>query len=97
AFYAHSTRIVRDAARTLGYIEDAEKYDALYERVRLAFNEEFVTPNGRMSSPTQTAHVLPLIFDLLDEHKRTRVAADLNELIVERDYHLTTGFVGTPY
>ncbi|MFD0693365.1 family 78 glycoside hydrolase catalytic domain [Paenibacillus sp. GCM10027628] len=97
AYYAYSTRIVRDAARALGYDEDAREFDALYQGVIQAFRDEFMTKNGRVAAPTQTAHVLALVFDLVDETVRARVAKDLNELILDNDYHLTTGFVGTPY
>jgi alpha-L-rhamnosidase len=97
AFYAHSARIVRDAARVLGYEEDAKIYEELHRNVVRAFREEFVTPAGRIAAPTQTAHVLALMFDLVDERVRPRVAKDLNDLVVENNYHLTTGFVGTPY
>ncbi|MBD0383824.1 alpha-L-rhamnosidase [Paenibacillus sedimenti] len=97
AYYAYSTRIVRDAARALGYEEEARTYGELHRNVVQAFQDEFMTKNGRIASPTQTAHVLALVFDLVDDSVRDRVARELNDLIVENDYHLTTGFVGTPY
>jgi alpha-L-rhamnosidase len=97
AYYAYSTGIVRDAARVLGNDEDAVKYGELHRKVVKAFREEFITPAGRIAAPTQTAHVLALMFDLVDESVRARVAYDLNALIAGNDYHLTTGFVGTPY
>ena len=97
AYYAHSTRIVRDAARVLGQGEDAERYGELHRRIVQAFRDEFVTKNGRIASPTQTAHVLALAFDLVGDEVKARVAEDLNSMIVENDYHLTTGFVGTPH
>lgn len=97
AFYAHSARIVRDAAKVLGYEEDAKRYEQLHRNVVQAFREEFITPAGRIAAPTQTAHVLALMFDLVDDETRPRVAQDLNDLIVDSNFHLTTGFVGTPY
>jgi len=97
AYYANAARIVRDAAVVLGRAEDVRTYGELYERVRDAFRAEFVTPAGRLAAPTQTAHVLALFFGLTEGETRRRIARDLNELIVQNDYHLTTGFVGTPY
>lgn len=97
AYFALSTRIVRDAAQVLGLSEDAACYGELSERITAAYREEFITPNGRVAAPTQTAQVLALVFDLAGEKDRARIARDLNELIVDNDYHLTTGFVGTPY
>ncbi|HEX7058158.1 MAG TPA: family 78 glycoside hydrolase catalytic domain [Bacilli bacterium] len=97
AYYAYSTRLVREAAKVLGFKEDEAKYGELHERVVRAFQEEFLTASGRVAAPTQTAHVLTLMFDLAEESVRARVAKDLNALIVENGYHLMTGFVGTPY
>ncbi|HTS10209.1 MAG TPA: alpha-L-rhamnosidase C-terminal domain-containing protein, partial [Candidatus Eisenbacteria bacterium] len=60
-----------------------------------AFQKEFVTPNGRLASNTQTAYALALAFDLLPESERKqaaeRLAADVRQF-----GHLTTGFLGTP-
>lgn len=97
AYFALSTRIVRDAAAVLGLHEDAAYYGELAERIVAEYRKEFITPNGRVAAPTQTAHVLALVFDLAEEKDRKRIASELNELIVSNDYHLTTGFVGTPY
>ncbi|WP_342044068.1 family 78 glycoside hydrolase catalytic domain [Bacillus sp. OTU530] len=97
AYYALSTRILRDAAAVLGKEEDVHIYSKLLEGIVAQFHENFVTSDGRMTSNTQTAHILPLMFDLVEGEVRERVARDLNELVVQNDYHLTTGFVGTPY
>lgn len=97
AYFAYSTRIVRDAATALGNREDEKQYGELHQRILQAFRDEFVTKTGRIASPTQTAHVLALVFDLVDEDVKARVAEDLNNMIIENNYHLTTGFVGTPY
>ncbi|MBP1965470.1 alpha-L-rhamnosidase [Paenibacillus aceris] len=97
AYYAYSTRIVRDAAQVLGHDEDARELNELHQNVIQAFRDEFMTKTGRIASPTQTAHILALVFDLVDDSVRARVAKDLNQLIIDNDYHLTTGFVGTPY
>lgn len=53
-------------------------------------------PDGSPCRP-QTAHVLALMFNLVDGTVRQRTAGRLAELIEEQDCHLTTGFVGTPY
>lgn len=97
AYYAYSAGLVREAAKVLGFAEDEAKYAELHRRIVQAFREEFMTKTGRVAAPTQTAHVLALMFGLADEAVRPRVAKDLNDLVVENGYHLTTGFVGTPY
>lgn len=97
AYYAYSTRIVRDTAEVLGYHEEAREYAELHRNILHAFRHEFVTGSGIVAHSTQTAYVLALAFELLEEWMRPRVAKDLHDMIVENDYHLTTGFIGTPY
>ncbi|MEK0312821.1 family 78 glycoside hydrolase catalytic domain [Cohnella sp. 56] len=97
AYYAYSARLVRDAAVALGRAADVRRYGELHHRVVAAFRREFVTPGGRLAAPTQTAHALALVFELVEGEVRTRVARELNKLVAQNDYRLTTGFVGTPY
>jgi alpha-L-rhamnosidase len=95
AYFAHSTDLLARAAEVLEHGEDARKYRALFERVRAAFQREYVTPTGRLTSNTQTAYVLALDFGLLPNSLRADAARRLAE-DVRRMGHLTTGFLGTP-
>lgn len=97
AFYAYSIDIVRKTARILGKVEDAEKYGELYTKVKKAFNEEYVTTTGRLVSETQTACILVLYFNLVEERHRERILKTLETNIADHRNHLTTGFLGTPY
>lgn len=96
-YYAYSCRIVRDTAKILGEREDTARYGALYDRIVAELNREYVTPNGRLVSETQTACVLLLYFDLIKEEHRGRVIRTLEENLNRHHGHLTTGFVGTAY
>jgi len=97
AFYAYSTQLLRDTAIVLNKAEDVEVYTGLLNQIKKYYREEFVTPLGRLAVSTQTAHVLTLMFDLVEGQIKERVAHDLNDMILDNDYHLQTGFVGTPY
>ena len=97
AFFAHSAQLLAEAARVLGRTSDAEHYAELAAKVRAAFCAEFVTPSGRVGPNTQTAYVLALQFDLLPEPVRPLAVERLVEEIRRGGYHVTTGFVGTPY
>lgn len=97
AFYAYSTNILVNSAKVLGKSEDAKKYEELYNNIVDNFRSEFITPAGRLAVETQTAHVLALMFDLVEEKDRKRTADTLARLLKENKSHLTTGFVGTPY
>ncbi len=97
AFFAHSADLVASAARVLGKISDAERYAGLARKVKDAFTHEFVTPAGRVGPNTQTAYALALQFDLLPEALRRLAADRLADEIRQANYHLSTGFAGTPY
>ncbi|MCR8634650.1 alpha-L-rhamnosidase [Paenibacillus radicis (ex Xue et al. 2023)] len=97
AFYYYSTSLLSLAAEALGKREDAESYRSLGYKIKEQFRQEFITPAGRLVAPTQTAHVLVLMFGLVEGETRSRVIRTLVELIEEQQFHLTTGFVGTPY
>jgi alpha-L-rhamnosidase len=97
AFYAYSTRLLAKTAEILGNAEDKKVYEALYENIVEAFRKEFVTPGGRLVSPTQTGYIVPLMFDLMEEKDKQRTVDTLVNLLEENKIHLTTGFVGTPY
>lgn len=97
AFFAYSADLLAQVAQVLGKTGDAERYADLASKVKAAFNAEFVTPAGRVGPNTQTAYLLALHFDLLPEALRPLAAERLVKEISQGQYHLTTGFVGTPY
>lgn len=88
AFYAHSTRLLCKAGSVLG--KDMRKYEALYQDIVAAFEEEF-----RDDFHTQTEYVLPLHFGLTRKPQET--AAALADMVHADGDKLQTGFVGTPY
>jgi len=95
AYYAYSTSLLSKTAAVLGKTEDASNYSQLFEKIRTAFQKEYMTPNGRLSSNTQTAYVLALAFGLVPEDMKLlsseRLADDVKQF-----KHITTGFLGTP-
>jgi alpha-L-rhamnosidase len=95
AYFFRSTDLLRKTAEVLGRKDDARDYQELLGKIHSAFAKEYITPNGRLSSNTQTAYVVALSFGLiaeeLEESAARRLADDVN-----RFGHLTTGFLGTP-
>ncbi|MCC5807846.1 MAG: family 78 glycoside hydrolase catalytic domain [Opitutales bacterium] len=97
AFYANNARILAETAATLGDRDGRDRWTRLRESVVSAFRERFVTRGGMLTCGSQTACVLALHFDLLEESMRPGVFQTLARDIRSRDNHLATGFVGTPY
>ncbi len=97
AYLARSAELVGQAAGVLGRAEDEARYLALASKVREAFADEYVTPNGRLASDATTAYALAIEFSLLrDETQRRHAGERLLALVRESRYRVSTGFVGTP-
>ena len=97
SFYAKSTSIMKEVSAILGYHDQAKMYESRLKKIKAVFLDEYMTPNGRLVSDTQTAYVLALAFDLIPEHLKANAAKRLADNVKSYDTHLTTGFLGTPY
>jgi alpha-L-rhamnosidase len=95
AYFYYSTTLLQKTAILLAKEQDANDYSELLQNIKKAFQNEFLTPNGRLSSNTQTAYVLVLAFDLIPENLKAISAKRLAD-DVKNFGHITTGFLGTP-
>jgi len=85
------------AAAVLGRPADAEKYTALAQAVKTAFADEYLTPNGRLSSDAQAAYAIAIAFGLApDEAVERAMGRRLAHLVRRNGYRIGTGFLGTP-
>ncbi len=68
------------------------------ERVRKRALELYYTPEGDLTIRTQTAAALMLYYDIVRDETARQKTIDflVDNITVERDLHLSTGFVGTP-
>ena len=96
-FHAHSLRLVAEIAAILGHADDAARYRDRFERVRAAFAQEYVDPDGRLPVEMQGLYVVALAFGLVPDDRRAAALAHLVALIHDNDDHLDTGFVSVPY
>jgi alpha-L-rhamnosidase len=97
AFFAYSSSLLAEAAKALGKTDDEKTYSDLFNKIKSVFINEYVTNAGRVGTNSQTSYVLALKFNLLPENLRSKAAEFLNNDIKNRDNHLSTGFLGTPY
>lgn len=92
AFFAHSARLVADAAAVLGEPLLDSAYRALADRVAAAtwtrWADHAVT--------TQTGCAVALRFRVVPEPERAEVAAALARLVRDARGRVATGFLGTP-
>ncbi|MBQ9910279.1 MAG: family 78 glycoside hydrolase catalytic domain [Lachnospiraceae bacterium] len=98
AYYAYVTGVMAKIASVLGKGEDKNRFASLHEALRKDFGRRFFDENtGGMTIPTQTAHVLAIRFGLVPGPFAEGTVRELLKLLAERNGHLATGFVGTPY
>jgi alpha-L-rhamnosidase len=97
AFLCHSAGLMAHIARVLGYRDEQARLEELSEKVRNAWQMEFMTESGDLHPDTQATYVRALAFDLVPAAARGRVADRLVELVRAAGTHLGTGFLATPY
>ena len=98
AYYAYSTGLLAKAAAALGKTADAATYAALFQTIKSAFINQYVTPTtGAITGNTQCAYAMALKFDLLPEALRPVAAQLLENDIIAKGDHLSTGFVCVSY
>jgi alpha-L-rhamnosidase len=92
-----SERLVAEAARLTGRLDDAVELDALGARTKAAFVERYVSDDGRIKSDAPTVYALAIVFGLVDGEIAERAGARLAELVAANGHRIATGFAGTPY
>jgi alpha-L-rhamnosidase len=105
-YYYSDTLHLSLIAKILGKKRDAGKYSRLAEKIKEAFNKEFLgadqykayklAPVDTMVS--QTSNAMPLFLDMVPANKKEKVIQKLvNHVARDQDCHLDTGILGTRY
>ncbi|KAB8251145.1 bacterial alpha-L-rhamnosidase domain protein [Aspergillus flavus] len=97
AFLIRSLDYMSRIAGILGKDDDRGQFAAELKEVWKEFQDEYVTPNGRIASDSQTAYALAICFDLLTPNQRVHAGNRLVELVRKNEFKIGTGFAGTPY
>ncbi len=97
AYFAYSCGLFIKMAEVIGREEDCERYNRIYEDAVRHFHGRYFLPDGQMSIQTQTAHILALCFGLVPEQYKKQTIDRLLVLLEQREMHLSTGFLGTPF
>lgn len=93
-YYRYSAQLVAKAARVLGKLEEAAKYEKLAEEILDKIRLEYYSPLGRCCIDTQTAYLLTLHHGM--GVNPSRIAEALEWKLKANHGMLQTGFVGTP-
>src|SRR5690606_1758996 len=71
AFYAQSVNLMSQMADAIGEDGDAQSYRDLFDSIRSAYQEKFISSDGSISGNSQTAYVSSIAFDLVPEELLT--------------------------
>lgn len=98
AYYARSVDLTKKAAEVLGKDADVKELETLFKNVCEAFEKKYFDENGKLTTPheSQTGYLMALGFNLVSETIKPMVLNNLLNQLKEADYHLRTGFLGTP-
>ncbi|MEG1882305.1 MAG: family 78 glycoside hydrolase catalytic domain [Clostridia bacterium] len=94
AWFYYSAKTLAETASILGMEEDADTYRELSESIKSAYCSHFI-PNNTLSSNRQCKYVRPLYMGLVDGALKAKLAAQLNDLFIQNNYRIGTGFLST--
>ncbi|WP_067433289.1 family 78 glycoside hydrolase catalytic domain [Nocardioides jensenii] len=97
AFYALDARLLSEMAAATRRDEAAGDYRALYDDVRAAFTARFIAPDGQVGTGSQAGYAMAIDMGLVPEEQLDAVGRKFVAAIKARDWHLSTGFLGTPH
>lgn len=93
-YYAADAELMARFSRILGKPEREAYYAGLRRRIEEHFAEKYIR-DGELTEKTQTAYLLALKFNLLPGDMRAKAIKALERKIIDNNYTLSTGFVGT--
>lgn len=94
-YYYVDAQILAKAAKLFGKTDDYQKYHSLSQKIKDAINGKFLdSRNGVYASGTQTELSVPLHWGLVPEEYLAKVAANLNQKVIESNFHLDVGVLG---
>lgn len=84
-------------ASIVGRAEDASRYKALAERIKVAFNDKFLDKKTfQYGNNTVTANLLPMYYNMIPADMKGKVFNNIEEkILVENKGHISTGVIGT--
>ena len=95
AIYYYDSVIMAQTAALLGKTDDAKRFEAQAQAVRLSFNRAFFkAASGTYATGSQTADALPLFLGLVEPERRRALAEAIVADIRQRGNAFTSGDVG---
>lgn len=97
AALARSSKNLAQIAGILGKHGDAKYYEQLSQETNEAYRKVLMDKSCKVKKEFQTAYVLPLYYNMLSEKDKIQTAKNLVAMVEKDEFHINTGFPGTPY
>ena len=97
AYWALIANMMSQMAHAVGKETDAQHYDDLFRNIRSAFQKSYIKEDGTVGTGTQTSYVVSLYTKMAPEALEPMLVDKLVRDIEAHNWHLTTGFLGTPF
>jgi alpha-L-rhamnosidase len=97
AYWALIANMMSQMAHATGKEIDAKRYADLVQHIRTTFQKAYIKNNGEVGTGTQTSYVVALYTKMAPEALEPVLVDKLVKDIEARKWHLSTGFLGTPF
>jgi alpha-L-rhamnosidase len=97
AYWALIANMMSQMAHAIGKESDVQRYTEVVKNIRSAFQKAYITEDGQVGTGTQTSYVVALYTKMAPEVLEPLLVQKLVKDIEQRDWHLSTGFLGTPF
>jgi alpha-L-rhamnosidase len=97
AYWALIANMMSQMAQALGKDTDARRYEEVVQNIRAAFQKAYIKENGQVGTGTQTSYVVALYTKMAPPALEPFIVDRLVKDIEARNWHLSTGFLGTPF
>jgi alpha-L-rhamnosidase len=97
AYWALVANMMSQMAHAIGQEDDAKRYEDLIDNIRNAFQKAYIKDDGQVGTGTQTSYVVALYTKIAPEPLEAALVNNLVKDIESRNWHLSTGFLGTPF
>lgn len=98
AYFYYDAVLLAQMAEIIDRVDDAAKYRELAGKIAEAFNKKYLDRATLMyPGATQTANLLPLAFGITPDSLKSGVMENIVQDVTGRDFHLSTGFLGTAF
>ncbi len=94
---AHVADLLSRMCKVLGNMKAYEKYAEVYQNYRHAWQDNYINDDGSIGYWIPSEYVLGLAFGLYPKELEAAGAEKLNISLEAGDFHISTGYITTPY